>query len=128
MSRKGWKMSSDNFDPYEYVHDQLRGCNHTEIYQLCRRKGVDVSPSMSHEQLVNAFLDESANHTNVFDSWRHGLTGFVFENWKVLEPQLTCPIRSKDPKSCWGCLDTQVVTCITNTAEYEQAIQLHRKP
>jgi hypothetical protein len=121
-------MSSDNFDPYEYVVDQLESCNHTELYQLCRRQNLAVEPTMSKRQLIESFLtNPSTTGTNVFDSWRHGLTGFVFEHWKVLEPQLTCPIRSRDPKSCWGCLDTQVIACVNGTAQYEQAIQLHRK-
>lgn len=122
-------MSSDNFDPYEYVCHRLKQCNHTELYQLCRRKGLNVGAWMSEQSLIDAFLSDTVTHTtaNVFDTWRNGLTGFVFEHWKVLEPQLTCPIRSKDPKSCWGCLDTQVIACVNGTAQYEQAIQLHRK-
>jgi len=121
-------MSSDNFDPYEHLCEQLESCNHTELYQLCRRRGLKVEPMMSRNQLSEAFLSDAPEAaTNVFDSWRYGLTGFVFEHWKVLEPQLTCPIRSKDPKSCWGCLDAQVIACVNGTAQYEQAIQLHRK-
>lgn len=122
-------MSSDNFDPYEYVCEQLSRCNRTELYQMCRRRGLGAEPSASKDELIKLFLSDTPSVTsNVFDSWRHGLTGFVFEHWKVLEPQLTCPIRSKNPKSCWGCLDTQVIACVNGTAQYEQAIQLHRKP
>jgi len=122
-------MQSDTFDPYEYVREQLAGCNHTEMYQLCRRKGLAVDPGMLLSQLVNTFIESKPDpELNVFDSWRHGITGFVFKHWKVLEPQLTCPIRSKDPKSCWGCLDTQVAACVSSNAQDEQSIQLHRKP
>lgn len=119
-------MSSEAFDPCEYILEQLEMCNHTELYQMCRSAGIAVTPSMNLAELKRAFT-HGAMENNTFDSWRHGLTGFVFENWRVLEPQLTCPIKSKDPKSCFGCLDTQVTACLKSSERYEQTIRLHRK-
>lgn len=104
-------------------------CNHTELYQLCRRAGLKVSPSMSVEELalvMSGELDDGIR-TNEIDSWRHGLTGFVFDHWQVLQPQLTCPIRSKDPNSCWTCTDIQVIACLSANQQYEHLIKLHRK-
>jgi hypothetical protein len=116
-------------DPYEWLRSQLETCNHTELYQLCRGKGLQVSPRMMRPTLIQAFLDGVLvqPEQNVFDSWRHGLTGFVFDHWNKLEPQLTCPIRSKDPRSCWGCLDAQVIACVEDNPKYEPLIRLHRK-
>lgn len=122
-------MMDSQFDPFDYIRQLLSSCNHTELYQLCRRKGVQVEPSYSHSQLVEAYLsDQDTGPTdNVFDSWRRGLTGFVFDHWQVLAPQLTCPIKSHDPESCWSCLDAQVITCVESNKKYEDLVQLHRK-
>jgi len=124
-------MQSDNFDPSDplkFIQEELDRCNHTELYQMCRAKSLNVHPSMSIDNLIDVFINaKPSSEPNVFDSWRSGLTGFVFEYWKILEPQLTCPIRSKDPTSCWGCLDTQVIACVEGTSQYEDAIRLHRK-
>ncbi len=125
-------MSSEpldsNSDPYVYLRNLLETCNHTELYQLCRQKGLSVNPSMLRTTLIETFLEGQGPPTkNTFDSWRHGLTGFVFDHWQKMQPQLTCPIRSGDPRSCWGCLDAQVIACIEDNPKYEPLIQLHRK-
>jgi hypothetical protein len=118
-----------DFDPLEWLRERLQACNHTELYQLCRQKDLSVSPQQTRDQLIEAFLDgtDTDPKANTFDSWRHGLTGFVFDHWKVLEPQLICPIKSKDPRSCWTCLDMQVMACVEGNSRYEQTIRLHRK-
>jgi hypothetical protein len=103
-------------------------CNHTELFQLCLRSGINVVPSATKEQLI-AYLtiEEPPPEASQIDMWRRGLTGFVFQYWSRLEPQLTCPIRSKDPKSCWGCLDAQVIACVVQNPKNEHLIELHRK-
>jgi len=106
-------------------------CNDTELYQLCLKAGIRPSPASSRAQLI-AYLwgedePDALSPPHPTDPWRHGLTGFVFDHWAKLRTQLTCPIRSKDPKSCWGCPDAQVITCVIQVPQYEQLIQLHRK-
>ncbi len=107
-------------------------CNETELYQLCQRAKIRVHPSATKIELISYLTGEQEppplrENEHPFDSWRQGLTGFVFEYWERLEPQLTCPIKSKDPRSCWGCLDAQVITCIIQNPKNEHLIELHRK-
>lgn len=104
-------------------------CNKTELYQLCRDAGIPVHPGATKDTMIGLLTGEldPGEVEHPIDSWREGLTGFVFEYWKRLEPQLTCPIKSKDPTSCWGCLDTQVMTCVVQNPTNEHRIQLHRK-
>ena len=64
---------------------------------------------------------------NQFDEWRHALAGFVLGNWTRLQNQVTCPLRSQDPMSCFGCLDTQVVACIVSNASNEFLIERYIK-
>lgn len=104
-------------------------CNHTELYQLCRARDLPVLPSMPREQLAGLLLGELTPEAqpHTIDSWRHGLAGFVLSHWHVLQNQVTCPLKSKDPLSCFGCLDTQVVSCVVGNPKTEHLIQLHRK-
>lgn len=107
-------------------------CNRTELYQLCARAGILVLPSSTKEQMISYLTGEQnpppvTEGTHQVHSWRHGLTGFVFEYWDKLEPQLTCPIRSKDRRSCFGCLDMQVMHCVVDNPAVEQLIELHRR-
>jgi len=108
-------------------------CNDTELYQLCRRAGIHVIPGLDRRDYIDYLLGNKVSpwteeHHNI-DQWRHGLTNFVFDYWSVLQPQLTCPIRSKDPTSCWGCLDLQVVSCVAQGRQegYEHLISAHRR-
>ncbi len=65
---------------------------------------------------------------NVFDSWRHGIMGFLIDHWQVVETQLTCPAKSKDPRACFECVDAQVVSCVVQQSEHDQQlIELKRK-
>lgn len=103
-------------------------CNHTELYQLCRRLSLPALPSMGREQLAGLLVGEELPPAlHPFDPWRHGLAGFVLGHWHVLQNQVSCPLKSKDPLSCFGCLDTQVVSCVVGNPKNEHLIQIHRK-
>ena len=106
----------------------VEACNRTELYQLCQRVGVNPHPGQSREELIALFMGEHENepHQNQIDSWRHGLAGFVLDHWKVLQNQVTCPLQSKDPMSCFGCLDAQVIACITSNPDNEPKIGKYR--
>ncbi len=108
----------------------LDQCNHSELYQTCRSLQLPALPSMSREQLMALLLEElpeTEQQPNVFDSWRHGLAGFVLDHWAILQNQIGCPLKSQDPLSCFTCLDTQVVDCVVGNPANEHLIQLKRK-
>jgi hypothetical protein len=119
-------MSSNScrvFDP-EVMND-------TELYQVCREAGISVVPGMPREvmaALLTGELEESA-YQHPIDAWRVALIGFALEYWRMLEPQLTCPMRmlkhpeTPDPKPCFGCIDAQVVTCVVENPENEHRIR-----
>lgn len=102
--------------------------NKTELYQLCLKAEIQASASMSREELIARLLGAlDSDAQNVMDSWRHGLAGFVLEHWTVLQNQIRCPLRSKDPRACFGCLDSQVIACLNDNEKHLHQIQLHRK-
>jgi hypothetical protein len=104
-----------------------QGCNHTELYQLCRSLGLPLSPSANREQLMQAHMTGVFGSPNPIDEWRNGLAGFVLDHWKVLQNQVTCPLQSQDPNSCFGCLDTQVITCIVSNPSNEHEIERYKR-
>jgi hypothetical protein len=107
----------------------FEGFNHTELYQMARKAGLPVVPSMPNQQLVALLLGEEEPQQVVheLDRWRHGIMGFVIEHWRALETQLTCPAKSKDPRACFQCVDAQVVTCLVQNEPDLHLIRLHKK-
>lgn len=104
--------------------------NHTELYQLCQKIGINVTPDMTIEQMAVLLVNEEPDPTDVrhpIHSWRHGLAGFVLDHWKRLQSQIVCPLRSKDPMACFGCPDTQVVTCLIMNPSNEKHIDRYRR-
>lgn len=107
------------------------GLNHTEAYQLCRAAGIKCHPREGRATLIDYLLGiaqpTAVGDVNQLDAWRHGIAGFVLDHWITLQPQLTCPIRSGDPRSCFGCLDTQVIECVVKNSANERLIALHKR-
>jgi len=104
--------------------------NHSELYQMCRDAQINAHPATPRETLIQLLLGElepPPNAPHPIDGWRHGIMGFLLEHWRAIESQLTCPAKSKDPRACFGCVDTQVISClVTNEADLYR-IRLHRK-
>lgn len=99
--------------------DLLSRCNRTELYQVCRRQGIKVSPATSKEQMIGLILGEieETDTINEADLWRDDLMGFLLDHWQVVRGQLKCPARSGDPKSCYQCPDAQVISCLAQNRE-----------
>ncbi len=104
-------------------------CNHTELFQMARAAGFEVSPATRKEDLIGYLLGtaEPPAVPNEVDRWRHGIMGFLIQYWRAVETQLTCPARSKDPRACFTCLDQQVVTCLVQNEKDIHLIQVHKK-
>jgi|SRR5580658_6472559 hypothetical protein len=104
--------------------------NLTELYQTARDAGLVVLPNESRENIIAYLLGEKEPPPieHDIDMWRNGIMGFLIEHWKQVETQLTCPAKSKDPRACFGCVDTQVVNCLISNETDLHQIRLHRKP
>jgi hypothetical protein len=112
-------------------------CNHTELYQLCRRLGINVSPATPKEQLRAYLLGEQEppeSTTHSIDVWRNAIMEFLSDHWQVVRAQITCPAKNlKDElepgekRACFNCIDVQVLSCVVQNPENEYAIQLRRK-
>lgn len=121
-------MENSSSQPSQQLSVAFDRCNRTELYQLCKRAGLNPPPGASRDEMIRYLIGmlDTVKETSAIDLWRRGLKGFVQEHWSVLQPQLTCPIR-RDINACTGCLDVQVVSCVVEQGECEPLIQLHRK-
>lgn len=46
------------------------------------------------------------------DDYRNALFAYVDAHWLQCLPLLSCPIKSRQPRSCFGCPDIQVAECV----------------
>lgn len=99
-------------------------CNHTELYQACRKAGMNVLPSETRENMI-AFLEgtkEFQETYNSIDDWRDAIMKVLLSHWKVVASQLTCPAKSGDPKACYQCVDAQAISCVVTQSEPDQKL------
>lgn len=96
-------------------YDLLAPCNDTELYQICRRQELNVHPGASREVMIATILGAQEPHRDAhpIDAWRNGIMDFLIDHREVVLPTLYCPAKSMDPMACYGCPDTQVMSCIT---------------
>lgn len=110
-------MNSEGFDWSQ--------CNHTELYQLCRRAQLIVLPSFSNEKLVALLegLEEPEELWHPVDSYRDAIKRFIDDFRPKLQSQLVCPAKDpNDPKPCYKCVDAQVFACIVGNEVCEPYI------
>jgi hypothetical protein len=105
-------------------------CNLTELYQIARNSGHVVLPNASRESLVQVIIGDvqPPNVPHDIDETRIAIMKFIIDHRKKLETQLTCPARSFKEDACFGCVDAQVISCLTsNGANNQRLILLHKK-
>lgn len=105
-------------------------CNHTELYQIARNAGHVVLPNASREDLISIIIGDvqptAVRHD--IDETRIAIMKFIIDHRKKLETQLTCPAKSFKEDACFGCVDAQVISCLTsNGANNQKLILLHKK-
>jgi hypothetical protein len=111
--------------------------NYSELHQMCIRAEIPVLPTTPREKLI-AYLtgDEEPPELDENDhpihSWRNAIIGFLLDQWKKMATQITCPAKAlKDPinpnpRPCFGCIDTQVITCLVQNHKAETLIAPYR--
>jgi hypothetical protein len=122
--------SSTGSTDFAEFYELFDRCNHSELYQLARHAGLVVLPNFSREALIRILIgqDEPPDLYHDIDEWRRALMRFVIDHRRVLETQLTCPAKSFKEDACFGCVDAQVINCVTsNGKENQRLIQLRKK-
>jgi hypothetical protein len=105
-------------------------CNHTELYQIARAGGHVVLPSLDRDILIRIIIGvlEPPEVVHDLDETRLAIMRFIIDHRKKLETQISCPARSFKEDACFGCVDPQVLSCLTNNgASNQRLILLHKK-
>ena len=98
------------------VYDLFDRCNHTELYQIARLNHEGILPNYSRDALIRIIIGEENAPSDVkhpIDEWRRGLMKFLQDHRHTLEAQVECPAKSFKDDACSGCVDAQVLHCIT---------------
>lgn len=125
-STSSYEVSPENQELYAL----FERCNHTELYQIARQGGHVVMPNLSREALIRIIVHDRPPPPiaeQSFDEWRRAIMRFLIDHKHVLATQITCPAKSFQEDACFGCVDTQVVSCLADNAKAIHLIQLHRK-
>ena len=105
--------------------------NDTELYQICRKAGLDVLPRDSREHLIallEGYEEQSMpENYHPIDTLRDALMAFVIDHWSKIQSQVTCPAKTCDPRACYGCVDQQVVACFVKNQPLQTHILIRRK-
>jgi hypothetical protein len=103
-------------------------CNHSELLQLTKHLGYDVSPGLTREELIEVLMGERQVYPhNSFNALRLGYMQFVLDFKKTVLPQLECPASTAEMKACYGCHDTFIVACAHSSPKNQPLINIRRK-
>jgi hypothetical protein len=119
-------MRSPIFDQAVENCDDLGACNHTELYQTCRRVGLLVHPSAGItilRALLEGKVENLTTEQPTVDKWRDGIMAYLIKHWKRVQSQLFCPAKSGDPRACYQCVDAQVTHCLITNPKVESSIE-----
>lgn len=124
-------MNSSSSNSTSEFYRLFDRCNATELYQIARRNGFVVLPSVRREDLIRIIIGEQEPpplEKHEIDEYRFAIMRFLIDHRRRLETQLDCPARSFQPDACFACVDTQVMHCLTsNGKENQRLIQLRKK-
>ena len=118
------------------------------MYQVARRAGHAVLPNYDKDTLIRIIIGERepppVRHD--FDAWRAAIVTFLLEHRRMLETQVSCPAKclytpayagtpqqvvpvvTQNRDACFGCVDAQVVHCLTSQGDANfQLIELRKK-
>ena len=107
--------SSTNTSNFEQLFEQ---CNRTELRQLLGQMGLKVDGNLTMEDLLAIARGEKEEVPSALDKWRFMIMSFLLDHWAQTHLQLTCPAKSGNPDSCFGCTDAQVAYCIVENQGY----------
>jgi hypothetical protein len=67
-------------------------------------------------EMIEAGEDIELRPRNV-NKVRLQIMEYITDRWTQVEPLLSCPASTKDPRACFQCTDIQVVECATTNPE-----------
>jgi hypothetical protein len=86
--------------------------NTTELAQLASNLNENAHRGLPREVLAQIVMGEELDlPSRQVDAYRDAIFQFCDSNWKQLEPLLSCPMKTREPRACYTCTDIQVAEC-----------------
>ncbi len=88
-------------------------CNDSELMMLAQDVDGEVHRGLGRARLIEiASGADSAEPKRQVNRVRYKIMEYVLGHWEQVRPVITCPAKSRDPKSCFMCSDVQVAECV----------------
>ena len=88
--------------------------NLSELAQLAQSMDPRAHRDLPREVLVAIANGEEYDLPDrSVDDYRDRVYLFVDQNWEQLSPLISCPLKTRAPRSCFTCVDLQVAECVT---------------
>lgn len=88
--------------------------NNSELAQLAQSMNPLAHRDLPREVLVALIQGEDYDLPDrEVDAYRNRIFLFVDRNWEQVAPLVSCPLKDRDPRSCFTCTDIQVAECVT---------------
>lgn len=101
----------------------LDDLNTTELVALARENDPDAHRGLGRDVLFTLITDtyEDTLPERKVDKLRLKIMGYILDHWSQVNPLLSCPAKTKNPRACFRCTDVQVVECaFVNPAAFDK--------
>lgn len=93
--------------------------NHSELALLAQDHDPEAHRGLSRETLIGIIrlppdvVDVVGPELPLrrVNKIRLNIMRYLIDHWTQVEPLLSCPAHTKDPRACFTCTDVQVVEC-----------------
>lgn len=93
----------------------LEDFNDSEIVMLAQEVDESAHRGVPREVLLQIIEQGSSEGVGLrprrVNKLRLRIMDFILDNWKQVEPLLSCPARTKDRRACFQCTDIQTIEC-----------------
>jgi hypothetical protein len=85
---------------------------------------------MSRAELIDRLMFKRISlpmYPHPLDPWRIALAQLAIAHRTKLEAQITCPLKSFNPRECFNCPDAQVIYCVTSNQHQRQELAARKR-
>lgn len=100
---------------------ELDDLNDTELVLVAQDVDEQAHRGLGRDALMEIIEAGEAPglKTRRVNKTRLRIMQYINDHWKQVEPLLSCPASTKDPRACFQCTDVQVVECaVTNQKQF----------
>lgn len=93
----------------------LEDLNDSELVMLAQEVDESAHRGIERKTLIQLIEQGTSEGTYLrprrVNKLRLKIMEFILDNWKQVEPLLSCPARTREERACHQCTDVQAVEC-----------------